>query len=101
MDSKAVNRTKGWLDLEQIATVEVTSEDPSFPIESALVSDEGPGWRASHGGEQQIRIIFDQPVSVHRIELRFHETGCERTQEFVLRWSSESARSQPRANRRR
>jgi len=23
---------KGWLDLEQIATVEVTSEDPSFPL---------------------------------------------------------------------
>lgn len=85
---------KDWLDLEQIATVEVTSEDPSFPIESALVSDEGPGWRASHGGEQQIRIIFDQPVSVHRIQLRFHETGRERTQEFVLRWSSESARSE-------
>ncbi len=85
---------KGWLDLEQIASVEVTSEDPSFPIESALVLDDGPGWRASDAGEQQIRIIFDQPVSVHRIELRFHETGCERTQEFVLRWSSESARSE-------
>ena len=83
-----------WLDLEQIATVEVTSEDPRFPIESALVSDDGPGWRASHGGEQQIRIIFDQPVSVHRMQLRFHETGRERTQEFVLRWSSESARSE-------
>lgn len=83
-----------WLDLEQIATVEVTSEDPRFPIESALVSDDGPGWRASQGGEQQIRIIFDQPVSVHRMQLRFHETGRERTQEFVLRWSSESARSE-------
>ena len=81
---------KGWLDLEQIATVEVTSEDPSFPIESAFGSDDGPGWRASQGGEQQIRIIFDQPVPVHRMELRFDETRCERTQEFILRWSSES-----------
>jgi hypothetical protein len=27
---------QGWLDLEQIATIEVTSEDPSFPIESAF-----------------------------------------------------------------
>jgi hypothetical protein len=83
-----------WLDLEQIATVEVTSEDPRFPIESALVSDDRPGWRASHGGEHQIRIIFDQPVSVHRMQLRFREKGRERTQEFVLRWSSESARSE-------
>ena len=63
---------KGWFDLEQIATVEVTSEDPSFPIEYAFGSNDGPGWRASQGGEQQIRIIFDKPVSMHRIELRFH-----------------------------
>lgn len=81
---------KGWLDLEQIATVEVTSEDPSFPVENVFGSDDGPGWRASQGGEQQIRIIFDKPVSVHRMELRFHEAECERTQEFILRWSSES-----------
>ena len=84
---------EGWLDLEQIATVEVTSEDPSFPIEYAFGSNDGPGWRASQGGEQQIRIIFDKPVSVHRIELRFHEADCERTQEFILRWSSESGGS--------
>ena len=81
---------KGWLDLEQIATVEVTSEDPSFPIEYAFWSNDGSGWRASQGGEQQIRIIFDKPVSVHRIELRFHEADYERTQEFILRWSSAS-----------
>ena len=84
---------KGWLDLEQIATVEVTSEDPRFPIEYALGSNDGPGWRASQGGEQQIRIIFDKPVSVHQIELRFHEADRERTQEFTLHWSSESGGS--------
>lgn len=81
---------KGWLDLERIATVEVTSEDPNFPIESALGLNDGQGWRASQGGEQQIRIIFDTPVSVHRMELRFHEAAYERTQEFTLRWSRES-----------
>lgn len=81
---------EGWLDLEQIATVEVTSEDPGFPIENAFRFADGPGWRAYTGGEQQIRLIFDKPVSVHRVELRFHEPDCERTQEFVLRWSSES-----------
>ena len=76
-----------WLDLEHIATVEVTSEDPSFPIESAIGSKDGPGWRASQAGEQQIRIIFDEPVSLHRIQLRFHEVALERTQEFTLRWA--------------
>ena len=84
---------KGWLDLEQIATVEVTSEDPSFPIEYAFGSNDGPGWRASESGEQQIRIIFDKPLSIHRIELRFHEQDYERTQEFILCWSSESGGS--------
>ena len=32
-----------WLDLEQVAKVEVTSEDPNFPIESALVSGKRTG----------------------------------------------------------
>ena len=79
---------QGWLDLEQIATVEVTSEDPRFPIESVFGSKDGPGWRASQKGEQQIRIIFDQPVPLHRVQLRFHEAEFERMQEFILRWSS-------------
>jgi uncharacterized protein (DUF736 family) len=79
---------QGWLDLVQIATVELTSEDPSFPVESALGSGVGPGWRASQKGAQQIRIIFDKPASLHRIRLRFYEAECERTQEFTIRWSS-------------
>ena len=79
---------QSWLDLEQIATVEVTSEDPSFPIESAFIPNCGPGWRASQIGEQQIRIIFDKPMSLQRIQLRFHEAEFERRQEFTVRWSS-------------
>lgn len=77
-----------WLDLEQIATVEVTSEDPAFPIESVFSSTSGSGWRASEKGEQQIRILFDQPLSVHRIRLQFFEPELERIQEFSIRWSS-------------
>jgi hypothetical protein len=77
-----------WLDLEQIATVEVTSEEPRFPIESVFSSEDGPGWRASQKGVQQIRIIFDQPFSVRRIQLHFLEPELERTQEFSVQWSS-------------
>jgi hypothetical protein len=77
-----------WLDLEQIATVELSSEDSPFPIESALRSDNGPGWHAAQVGEQQIRLIFDQPVSLRRIHLRFDERERERTQEFTLPWRS-------------
>jgi hypothetical protein len=71
------------------AKVEVTSEDPHFPIESALASGKGPGWRAADKGKQIIRIIFDEPRSLRRIRLEFAETEIERTQEFTLRWSAE------------
>jgi uncharacterized protein (DUF736 family) len=87
LDKPRGESEQGWLDLEQIATVEVTSEDPRFPIESAFGPRRGRGWRASQKGDQQIRIIFDEPMSLHRIQLRFHEAECERTQEFTLRWS--------------
>src|ERR1700687_4150616 len=77
-----------WLDLHEIATVEVSSEDPQFAIDSALGSNRESGWRASQSGEQLIRIVFDQPTSVRRIQLHFFEPNLERTQEFTLRWSS-------------
>jgi hypothetical protein len=77
----------GWLDLAQIATVEVTSEDPRFPIESVFTNG-GPGWRAAQTGEQRIRLILDEPISVRRIQLRFCEPAIERTQEFTLHWSA-------------
>jgi hypothetical protein len=79
---------QAWLDLEQIATIEVTSEEPNFPVESVFSSEDGAGWRASQKGVQQIRIIFDQPVTLRRIQLHFLEPALERTQEFSLRWSS-------------
>ena len=81
---------QGWLELEQVAKVEVTSEDPNFPIESALASGKGPDWRAAQKGQQIIRIILDRPRPLRRIRLEFSETEIERTQEFTLRWSAES-----------
>jgi hypothetical protein len=79
-----------WLDLEQVAKVEVTSEDANFPIESALASAKGMGWRATGKGKQIIRIIFDKPRPLRRIRLEFAEPEMERTQEFTLRWSAEA-----------
>ena len=80
---------EGWLDLEEMAKVEVTSEDPSFPVESALVSRNGPGWRAARSGKQTLRIIFDKPTRLRRIRLEFSETEVPRTQEFTLQWAAE------------
>jgi hypothetical protein len=79
---------QGRLDLEQTATVEVTSEDPDYPVESVFSRGRHRGWRASGPGEQRIRRIFDHPIPLRRIQLHFHEPVIERTQEFTLRWSS-------------
>ena len=87
------NDTHHWLDLESIARVEVTSEDKKFPIESALLAEEGPGWRASHSGEQSIRLLFDEPQRIKLIELHFTEAERARTQEYLLRWSGDEGLS--------
>jgi hypothetical protein len=77
------------LDLSTTALVEVTSEEQDYPIESALILGESKGWRAAEPGSQTIRLIFDRPQKLKRISLVFEETKTSRTQEFVLRWSSE------------
>lgn len=82
-----------WLDLELLAQVEITSEDIDYPIESALIPGTGPGWQAGQPGEQTIRLLFVVPLRVRRIHLVFHEDKQERTQEFVLRWSSDRGQS--------
>src|SRR6516164_3490430 len=80
---------QGWLDLERAAVVEVTSEDEHFPVESAFRSETARGWRAAAPGRQTIRLILDHPQRIKCISLFFEEGEIPRTQEFVLRWSSD------------
>ncbi len=75
-----------------MATVEITSEDETHPIECALQLGETRGWRAAEAGPQSIRLLFDQPQKLKRIGV-FEETETQRTQEFVLRWSPDHGRS--------
>jgi hypothetical protein len=89
----AVTPLDEWLDLDKLARVEVTSEDPRYPIESALIHDRGPGWEAAGPGSQIVRLRFDKPQRVRRVWLHFAEVGDGRTQEFVLRWGT--AEDQP------
>jgi hypothetical protein len=84
---------EGCLDLDRAALVEVTSEEEEFPVESALVWGETRGWRAAIPGTQTIRLVFDQPQKLRHISLVFDEEQTTRTQEFVLRWSSDGGRS--------
>jgi hypothetical protein len=82
-----------WLNVEHLAQVEVSSEDTSHPIESALIPSAGPGWRAAQPGQQTIRLLFDEPQNVRHMRLLFQENERERTQQFVLRWSSDGGQS--------
>ena len=83
----------GWMDLERLAQVEITSEDVDHPIDSALIPGTGSGWRAAQPGEQTIRLRFNEPQRLQRLHLVFQEDEQERTQEFVLRWSPDGGQS--------
>jgi len=82
-----------WLDLENSAQAELTSEDASHPIESALKPGVGSGWRASGPGQQTVRLLFDKPLRVKRVRLMFREDERQRTHEFLLRWSPDGGKS--------
>lgn len=81
-------RTEGeepeWLPLERVAEVEISSEDPSHPIEEAIVPG-GTGWVAGGPGAQTVRLLFPQPQEVRRVRVVVEERERARTQEFVLR----------------
>jgi hypothetical protein len=80
-------RDPAWMDLDRIASVEVSSEDTGYPIESALLLEGQGGWRAADPGMQTIRLIFDESQKLTRILLVFEDAENSRTQEFVLRSS--------------
>ena len=81
-----------WLDLEQAARAEVSSEAEGYPVEGALLKDVRGGWRASEPGIQTIRLLFDHPQTIRVIQLVFKEKEFTRTQEFVLRWLPQGTR---------
>ena len=82
-----------WLNVESLAEVEISSEDATHPIESALLPDGGSGWRAGGPGKQTIRLLFFHPQRLRRIRLNFVEFVAERMQEYVLRWSPDGGQS--------
>ncbi len=78
---------QAWIDVDRLASAEVTSEENGYPIESALLHEGKKVWRAASPGAQTIRLIFDEPQRLRRILLVFEDCENTRTQEFVLRWS--------------
>jgi hypothetical protein len=93
LDAVEPSAANHWLDLEQVAEVELTSEDAASPIEAALLPGREAGWRAANPGKQVIRLLFSTPQQLRRIRLVFEERDVSRTQEFALRWSADEGRS--------
>jgi hypothetical protein len=77
-----------WLDIEDLAALEISSEDRAHPFEDALRGHATEGWRAATPGPQIIRLRFDHPTSIRRIRLEFREARRERSQEFALSTTS-------------
>jgi hypothetical protein len=90
---ETISPGQDWLNVEELAAVEITSEDAAHPIESALLPGLASGWRAAGPGKQTIRLLFNHPQRLRRIWMKFVEPGAERTQEYVLRWSPDSGQS--------
>src|SRR5512145_546868 len=84
---------QGWLNVDDLVEVEITSENVAHPIEAALLPGHASGWRAAEPGRQTIRLFFAHPQLLRRIWLKFVEPLTERTQEYVLRWSPDGGQS--------
>ena len=80
------------LELQNLARITVSSEDPAYPCTAALEESSG-GWKAADDGPQTFNLSFYEPQTIRRIHVEFHEPELTRTQEFVLRWSADEGRS--------
>jgi hypothetical protein len=74
-----------WRSLDDSVEVELTSEDPEWPIEHALLDHKSSGWRAAAAGAQTIILVWREPTTIKRIRLVCEEQSRARTQEFTLR----------------
>ena len=90
------------MSVADIASVQVSSEDPSYPIDHAFDNHRGPGgtrWMAGEVGEQTIILAFDQPQRVQKVGLEIEEPETSRTQELSLavitRWWPHVPRGAP------
>jgi len=77
----------GEMDIAATAAVQVTSEDPTHPIEHVFDHRRGPGgsrWVAAEPGEQTLLLAFDTPQTMHQTIVEVEELEVSRTQELQL-----------------
>jgi hypothetical protein len=66
---------QSWLDVERIATVEVTSEDARFPIENVFASNAGPGERTQEFILRWASISHETTTDIVRQQWTFSPAG--------------------------
>jgi len=87
LPSAPESRDSTTIDVSSLATVYVTSEDPSHPIDLAFDGHRGPGathWLAGQPGPQKIIVAFDSPQTIQKVILETEEREVSRTQEMDL-----------------
>jgi hypothetical protein len=94
--SQAPIPVEGSIRVEDVAVVEVTSEQPHHPIDNAFDSSRGPGgtrWIADEPGTQFVTLVFDRPQTIRQIGIEVEETQESRTQELAVSASPDGGRS--------
>jgi hypothetical protein len=84
------------LDIADLATVLVTSETPTFPVENIFDDRRGLGgsrWIAAEPGEQTLTLAFDARQTLQRVVLEIEEREVERTQELQLSVSEDGGQT--------
>jgi hypothetical protein len=86
----------GEIQIADVATVQVTSEQADHPIDHAFDQSRGPGgsrWVADAPGEQSVILVFDRPQIIRQIGLEVEERAVSRTQELAVSVSSDGGRT--------
>jgi len=84
------------IDIPAIATVIVTSEKPTHPIELIFDGKRGPGasrWQAATPGQQGLILDFDKPQTLRQLVVDIEETEVSRTQVLWVSVSSDGGHS--------
>jgi hypothetical protein len=86
----------GEIQIADVATVQVTSEEADHPIDHAFDHNRGPGgsrWVAGAPGEQSVTLLFDHPQTLRQIAVEVEEPEISRTQELAVLVSSDGGRT--------
>jgi hypothetical protein len=84
------------ISIPDVATVFVTSEMPSHPVDYICDGQRGPGstrWIADEVGDQTVVLAFDTARKLKKVKLEVEEPDTSRTQELALAISGDGGQT--------